>query len=247
MADIVEARKNEVLADSRLVAKKFGMKHAMIVRVIDNTLADFPDIKGDLKTPLNSDGTPERYYTETRNYRGADFEVYLMNREFFSLVAMRLTTKKAREWTRTFNSAFYQMESRLLNADMNAKDSIWVEGRKTGKIARREETDVIKLFVDYATDQGSENAKHYYKHLTNATYKALGMMAGRYPKIRDEMSIYEMSELLLAERLASSRLQHYMEIGRDYKDIYQSVRKDLIDFGEAIRIPTTSNDLVKQD
>ena len=174
--------------------------------------------------------------TEEREYRGNKYTAYLMNRDFFSILAMRFKGKKAFQWQAGFISAFNAMEQRILTADKNATDPTWLGQREQGKIARLEETDVIKEFVEYATNQGSTKAKFYYKHITNATYKALGLMVQSKPKLRDTMNLYEVSELLLAERVAKNAIKKYMDLGRGYKDIYNSVKDDLLSFGGALKL-----------
>jgi phage regulator Rha-like protein len=226
--DIVEVDKNEVWADSSLIARKFGMQHGSIVRTIKKTLSRFEDFSLTMGRA--------RIKNEKRVYRGQKFTAYLMNREMFSLVAQRLTTKKSLEWQIKFNDAFYAMEQRILLADKNATDPKWLAHREQGKIARLEETDVIKEFVDYATEQGSKSARYYYKHITNATYKALGLMVQKKPKLRDSMNLYEISELLLAERIAQNSLKKYMAIERNYKDIYESVKDDLVSFSSNLHL-----------
>ena len=235
MTDLIEVKKGELLVDSQLVARKFGMVHSELAKRIVNTLKDYPDIQSANECSEHS-LISEKYTKETRHYRGTDFEVYMMNREFFSLVAMRLTSKKARQWQRKFNAAFYAMERRLLTVETNAVDVEWNSSRLIGKTARLEETEAIKDFVEYATKQGSTKARYYYKHVTDASYKALGIMSSKYPKLRDELNIYELSELMLAERLAARKLREYMKLGRNYKDIYQSVKDDLMTFANALRL-----------
>jgi hypothetical protein len=124
----------------------------------------------------------------------------------------------------------------VLTSDENATDKTWLGQRDLGKIARREETDVIKEFVEYAKAQGSKKAGFYYKHITNATYKALGLMVQKKPKLRDFLNLYEVSELLLAERVAKNSLRKYMDLEREYHDIYNSVKDDLISFGSGLKI-----------
>lgn len=228
MNDLVEVRNKEILVDSHLVAKKFGMQHKDLIISANKVIEKIDKLTGGV--------TPPKYHEEMRHYRGTDFKVYLMSREFFSLVAMRLTSQKAFEWQVKFNDAFYSMEKRLLQVETNAVDKEWNSSRLIGKTARLEETDAIKEFEQYATKQGSKNAKMYYKHVTNASYKALGMIAGKHPKLRDEMNLYQLSELMLAERLAANKLREYMALNRDYHDIYSSVKQDLIDFANSIRL-----------
>lgn len=226
--NLVEVNKDEIFCDSLVVSKKFGQKHAYTVRTIKKLIEDISDLRVISNHP--------KVVEEERVYRGTKYTAYLMNRPFFSLLAMRMKGKKAIEWQLKFNNAFYEMEKRILQGQVNDSDSSWISSRSQGKIARKEETDAIKIFVEYATAQGSQSAKYYYKHITNATYKALGLMAQKDPKLRNSMSIYEVSQLLLAEKLAKDKLIEYMNLGRNYKDIYQSVKEDLIKFSDAMRL-----------
>ena len=220
--------KTEVVTDSVTVARKFGIKHKDVVSNILKLSSDIEKLRGD--------GIPPKPTEVEREYRGAKFTAYLMTREYFSLLSMRFKGQKALEWQIKFNQAFYSMEGALLKMEHNKQDEVWLENRNQGKIGRREETDAIKQFVEYAKGQGSTKAAFYYKHITDATYKALGLMNQKYPKLRDTMNFYEISELLLAERLATQALKKYMDLGRNYKDIYESVRDDLINFANAMRI-----------
>jgi Rha family phage regulatory protein len=227
--ELVEVKRSEIFCDSSLVAKKFGFQHKYVVERIMKTIEQLSKVKGGTAC------TP-KCVEEVREYRGQKFTCYLMNRDFFTFLIMRFKGTKAIEWQLEFIAAFNAMERRILTSDQNATDPEWLGVRAQGKISRLQETDVIKEFVDYATLQGSKSAKFYYKHITNATYAALGMMVQRQPKLRDTMNLYEVSELLLAERMARNSLQKYMALGRDYKDIYISVKNDLMKFGSGLKM-----------
>lgn len=231
--ELVELKKDGVYCDTGLIAKKFGMKHHDVCRAMETLIPKLDDFRVAACTPKTSGFDPQ-YRKESRHYRGTDFEVYLLNRDCFILLGMRFDTKTARQWQGKFIAAFNAMEQRILLADTNATDPQWLSQRNIGKIARREETDVIRDFVEYATGQGSAKASYYYKHITNATYKALGLMVQSKPKLRETMDLYEISELLLAERIARNSIKKYMELGRHYKDVYESVKDDLVSFGNSI-------------
>lgn len=226
--ELVEVKRSEVFCDSHLIAKKFGLKNAYVADRIKKVMADIGT--------LRVNGVNPKCMTENRIYRGNEYTAYLMNRDFFSFLVMRFKGKKAIKWQLEFIAAFNAMEQRILTADKNATDPKWLKQRDQGKLVRLKETDVIKDFVEYATGQGSKSAKFYYKHITNATYKALGLMVQKKPKLRDVMNLYEISELLLAERLAQNSLKKYMQLDRHYKDIYNSVKNDLVQFGSGLRL-----------
>ena len=227
--ELVEAKRKEVYCDSHIVARKFGLKNNYVNARIKKVAAD-------LETVGRDHGVTPKVITEERVYRGNKYTAYLMNRDFFVFLVMRFKGKKAIEWQLRFIAAFNAMEQRLLTADKNATDPAWLGQRDQAKITRREETDVIKEFVEYATAQGSKSAQYYYKHITNATYKALDMIEQARPKLRDTMDIYELAQLLLAEKVARDKIKEYMGLKRNYKDIYTSVRDDLLVFGDGLRL-----------
>jgi Rha family phage regulatory protein len=231
--ELVELKRNEIYCDTGIIARKFGMQHAKVVQAMETLIPKLDDfrVKG---FHSKVQGINPRYLVEQRTYRGKDYTAYLLNRDCFILLAMRFDTKRAREWQGQFLAAFNAMEQQIITVSQNREDDQWVSARQTGKIGRKQQTDVIKEFVDYATAQGSKSAQYYYKHITNATYRALGLMSQRNPKLRDALSIYEVAELLLAERLAMNGLKQYMELGRHYKDIYECVKDDLMEFGEKL-------------
>jgi phage regulator Rha-like protein len=225
------------LTDTQVVATSFGMRHAKVMEVLNSLLSEYEDLsvlsKDSKITPSESG---EIIHLTDRTYRGNAFKVGLMNREFFTLLMIRFTTPKARSLQRRFVAAFFEQERRLAQYESNGHNPSWIDTRCQGKLARREETDVIKQFVEYATAQGSKKASFYYGHITNATYKALGLMVERNPKLRETMDMYELAELMLCERLARNRITEYMALGRNYHDIYDSVRDDLIAFGSSCRL-----------
>jgi len=226
--EIVEVKKGEVFCDSNMVAKKFGVKHADVVNKMKTIIPKLDDFRVEAFYP--------KYWTEERNYRGKNYTAYLMNRDCFMVLGMRFDTKRSRKWQGQFIAAFNVLENQVLIADKNATDVKWLGHRQLLTDGRKNETDVIKEFVEYATVQGSTKAKFYYKHITNATYKALGLMIQKNPKLRDTLNLYEISELLLAERVAQSSLKKYMELKRGYKDIYVSVKEDLVIFASGLKL-----------
>ena len=233
--ELVEVKKDGIYCDTGLIARKFGMKHKDVCRTMETLIPKLDDFRVADCTPKNSGFDPQ-YLKEDRHYRGTDYTAYLLNRDCFMILAMRFDTPLARRWQGMIISAFNTMEQRILSADANAADPAWLVQRGQGKVARLEETDAIKEFVEYATAQGSTKAQFYYKHLTNSTYKALGLMKQSRPMLRETMDMYELSELLLAERLAKNALKKYMELGRNYKDIYDSVKNDLLSFGTGLKL-----------
>ena len=215
-----------MVCDSTDVARSFGYKHVDVVRVIKKLNQDIES--------LRAVSNPPKIFEYDNEYRGQNFVAYRMTREYFSLLAMRFKGVKALSWQIKFNSAFYEMERILLQQNKNKDSEEWVTARTQSKQMRLHQTDVIKDFVNYATEQGSVNAKFYYKHITNATYSALNLIQHKKPKLRDTLDLMELSQLMVAETVAKKRLQAYMSQGEHYKAIFSLVKQDLTNFGSSL-------------
>lgn len=223
MTTLVENKHGEAFADSTLIAKKFGMRHNKLVLIIENVFNDYPDLREISNLPQSS----EKYFTEERIYHGQSYTAFMMNRDFFSLVAMRFTTKPAREWQRKFNAAFYQLEHQLLLAKSHQGDAQWLAQRTQTKLLRKAETDVIEQFVEYAKEQGSNHANHYYSLITTATYRALGLIQYKQPNLRNTLNALQLSWLVTLESLVQASLRKYMSLNVHYKEIYMQVDSDI--------------------
>jgi len=232
MGELVEVYRGNVFCDSQVVADKFGYRHPHVIKVIQKLMADLSMVKGD--------GLDTLKFTETeREYRGQKYKAFLMDRKSFSLLAMRFTGVKALEWQIKFNEAFYLMEKQLLIEASNRANLEWVTQRNQGKIARKNETDTLKDFVEYATSQGSQKAQFYYKHFTLATYKCLKLIEMEKPKLRDTLNVMELSQLMIAEHIADASIRKHMEAKEHYKSIYTLVKQDLDRFADSMMIGQT--------
>lgn len=231
MVELVEYKNEEIYCDSSLVAKKFGQKHDKVKQIILNLISDYEKLPESMAI-----SNRHKIIKEARHYRGRDYDVYLMNRPFFSMLAMRFKTKKAFEWQVKFNDAFYNMESVILQERINKQDDSWLQLRDSGKAIRHDTTDVIKGFVDYAMSQGSKSAKFYYKHVTNATYKALGLMQQKQPQLRDTLNSLQLGFIQSAEYVAQQSIKKHMAEKYPYKAIYKHVCEDLENFAKSLMI-----------
>lgn len=100
------------------------------------------------------------------------------------------------------------------------KDKKWLGIRNESKEARRYETDQIKLFVEYAKEQGSKNADRYYVLFTKLINSKMGIQSGK----RDELSQETLMELKSLKTLVKMRIRKLIEKETPYKEIYQDVK-----------------------
>ena len=234
MGQLTEIKNNNVFCDSRMVAEKFGYDHNKVVRVIDRIIGKLDRFNPDNLSGLNTH-FPE-FVNQAYGYRGRVFKYYEMNKTAFSLLAMRFETDRAFEWQLKFVQAFEIMERRLLDVQNNKNDATWRVQREQGKLVRLTAMDTVKDFVEYATAQGSENAKFYYKHITVACYRCLQLIEAKKPKLRDTLDTLELHQLMMAEIVAERSIRRHMDAGEHYKAIFSLVKIDLERFAESLMI-----------
>ena len=102
MNNLVEIKNNQVVVDSRSVAKNFNKEHRNVVRDIENLVR-----KDVLKIEhmFQQVELPDSY--------GRMQKAYYMNRDGFSLLVMGFTGTEAIEWKLKYIEAFNSMEKKL--------------------------------------------------------------------------------------------------------------------------------------
>ena len=95
MVDLVTIRDGEVLADSRIIAEKFGKAHERVLKATDKLRDSIENLIIQKKRTQN-----DRYIfaEKKRTVRGRDFRYFEMNRNAFSLLVMSFSGEKALKW-----------------------------------------------------------------------------------------------------------------------------------------------------
>ena len=225
MVNLVESVEGEPRTTSDLVGKQFGIAHNDLLKKIKGFTGEIIPVR-----------FYEMFHEDSRIVRGREFKTYNMNRDGYMFLVMNISTKKAHNKKLAFIDAFNEMEKALLKLDENSKNSEWVKVRSQSKQMRLQQTDVIKEFVDYAISQGSKSAKFYYKHYTNATYKALGLIQHKRPKLKDTLDLMELSQLMVAENVAKLSIRRHMDNGEHYKSVFLLVKQDLLALSDTLLI-----------
>lgn len=103
--ELVKVVNNQLVTDSRQVAKDFGKQHRHVTRDIENIL----------RGVSNFGQTKQMFYETTyhNEQNGQDYKMYLMNRDGFSLLVMGFTGPEALEWKIKYINAFNEMEKKL--------------------------------------------------------------------------------------------------------------------------------------
>lgn len=214
------------MTSSKNVADKFDKQHRQILDNVRKIIETEPEF-----------GRANFCATTYRSDQNKELPCYSMTRDGFAMVAMALTGKEAMKWKVKFISAFNAMEGQLLKQN----DSLeWKQARLQSKQARRSFTDVVKEFVQYATDQGSKSASMYYMNITKMEYAALELTekGQKTPKdFRETLDCMDLCFLATAEQIAKNAIKQGIESGMHYKDIYKLAKERVFTYSETIKLP----------
>lgn len=134
-----------------------------------------------------------------------------------------VTVKFKSRLVKEFSKARKQLEN--LKANQSTDD--WMTTRIEGKNHRREETDAIKLFVEYARGQGSKSPDKYYVALTKMENAELFVVAGKYKNLRDVLSQRQLSRVAIADQAVEKALLDGMAANIYYKDIFAKAKANV--------------------
>lgn len=191
----------ELRADSRSFAPKLDVRHRQLMDNIYKYQEKFEALG---LLPFQTEAV------EGEGYRGVKYEKYALLNEDQAYFLLTLSRNSESVVGAKFAlvQAFKKARAQIARTEV---------ARIEGKKARIEETDSIKELVQYATDQGSTNAKMYYVSITKMTNQILGIEAGQ----RDKLPAAILDKIRLAETMIDVTLRDGMRAGLHYKQIYE--------------------------
>ncbi len=221
VGEIVIMHKNELRVSTFNIFNDLGYnEHRFIKRIISSNKQEFESF-GFL--PL------ERQKPIAGSRGGRPDESYFLNEnQFILLVMFCKNNPKTVSLKVKITKQFSDMKKALMLASVNQQNASWIEARNNGKISRREETDIIKEFVEYATNQGSKNASRYYGNLTRMENKALFIIEQKFKNIRDLLDGQQLAILSTCDQAVAKSLRDGMKEGMHYKEIFQKAKQDVL-------------------
>lgn len=210
MNDLIElglfTKQEKVLVSSRIVSNNFNKRHDHVIRDIENLIQGIPKIEDTNKYFIKAK------YQHEQNKQW--YEEYLLTRDGFSLLVMGFTGQKALIWKIKYIEAFNNMESFI----RERLSSEWQETRIKGKLARRNETDVIMTkLIPLAISQGSKNAGKLYMAYSKLVNSCVDIPSNSREKVTKRV----LDVIYNLENLIEHVISEEVEKGTYYKDIYQ--------------------------
>lgn len=219
--------KNEVPVVSTfdLFSRMGYREHRMLKKVVKDNIDAFNEyglVQLEVQKPTSTNG-------------GRPTESYLLNEDqFILLVLLAKNTQESVELKIRVSREFKRMKQTVANLIAQRQDPNWQNVRSDGKAVYLQKTDVIKQFVEYATNQGSSSASKYYMSLAKMENKALFFIEAKYKNLREIMTIKQLMQVATADDVVEKAIKEGMDSGMHYKDIYQLAKSRVISFAEII-------------
>lgn len=220
----LEIKLGEIRIDHRIVADGFGFVNSSKSRsatkwrtnILEKYESNFERIAVLLKRTLD-DGTIVWYLTEEQVTLAAGLSrnsVQVV--EFMTRVVIAFRDAKVQ-------LAKANAEIARLKAQQSTTE--WKEARLGGIPVRNEETDVIKLFVEYAKSQGSQSADKYYMLLTKMMNDTLFEVTEKHKNLRDAMDVLHLGLASVGDRIIKNAVIEGMQQQKPYKEIFQFAKQ----------------------
>jgi phage regulator Rha-like protein len=217
---LVKIHNNEPRISSFLIAQGFEKRHEHVVRLIKRYKERFERFK------------PLAVVKRTQK-KGRPVDEYLLTEgQFFFLGTIFKNSEIVLDFKEKLAKEFVRVRAQLLAVKTQQSDQKWIMARDFGKEQRLEATDSIKEFVEYAKSQGSGNADHYYTIITRMANGLLFVCEGKFKNLRNVLSPRQLMTIANAEEIISKGLRDGMKANTFYKDIYKSIKKNVVAFAE---------------
>lgn len=207
MYELVEVRRNDVFTNSKVIAEGTGNQHHAVRELIKKYRSEIEEF-----------GT--LFILNEESSGGRPMEVFYLNEEQATFVITLLRNSKVVvKFKKELVKQFYAMRRFLLEKQFK----LWNDTRIANKENRLKETDVIKMLVEYAKEQGSTHSDKLY-----VTYTKLAktVIDGK----RDNMTATDLNNLTLVESIILQTIRIDMSMGMHYKDIYKDCKQRIGQF-----------------
>jgi len=216
----VEIVDGEARTGTFLLAQGLEREHQIVKKLIDKYQSKFENFSTLKVRKLKSTG-------------GRAANEYLLDEDQFMFLGTLLkNTNKIVDFK--FNIIMQFKKLRLDYARLQKHKALpeYKEIRDADKIVRKQTTDMMKQFVDYAKEQGSSNANFYYQNISKMLNGMLFIVEGKFKNLREVMSIQQLMTISSAEQIVDKGLQAGMSHKKYYKEIYKDVKERVETFAE---------------
>ncbi len=212
MGNAVEIYEDEARTGSFMLSQGLEREHIVVRKLIEKYRPDFEDFSHLKRRKLRSTG-------------GRAANEYMLDEDQFMFLGTLLrNTKKVVAFKKAIIQQFRKCRLENEAFQQHKQQPQYQITRDVGKIVRRQTTDVMKQFIEYAELQGSTNAGRYYSNITKMLNGLLFIVEGTFKNLRNVMTVQQLMTCSAAEKIIDRGLLDGMNRKKYYKEIYRDVR-----------------------
>jgi phage regulator Rha-like protein len=220
MKEIVYVKDNALFTDSIEIANGVNHTHTSVLKLI-NASKDMEIFAALNAVKIQTKGRPSDIY-------------YLSEEQATLLIALMRNTPIVREFKNKLVREFYRLKRKYQSLLAEKTNVDYLLRRDESKTIRLEETDWIKAFVNYATEQGSQSAHMYYITISKMENKALFFLDQKVKNVRELLDFKQLSLIQVADQIVINAIKEGLEKKLHYKEIYQDAKKRIETFASVI-------------
>jgi len=227
MENAVEIYKDEPMAGTFIISEGFERKHKAVINLINRYKGRF--------LRLDNKSSPEGLIIRKvpAKKAGRPVEEYLLNeKQTIFLGTLFRNSEKVLDFKEKLAYAFVEQRKLLDTLQKYRLEPGYQRIRSAGKIVRREATDVMKEFCEYAKSQGSTNHEWYYSTITNMLNGLLFIVEYKFKNVREVLTTQQLMTVGSAEEIIKKGLEEGMKHDTHYKSIYKDIKKRVETFAE---------------
>jgi len=220
MVNEVELWEDEARTGSFLLAQGLDRDHKIVRDLIEKYREDFEDFTVLKKRKLRSTG-------------GRAANEYMLDEDQFMFLGTLLrNNKKVVAFKKAIILQFKKcrLENEALHSHKETPE--YQLTRDAGKLVRKQTTDEMHRFVEYAKSQGSGSPKMYYMNITRMMNGMLFIVEGKFKNLREVMTIQQLMTVSSAEQIIDRGIKDGISRKMFYKDIYKDIKKRVMTFAE---------------
>lgn len=230
MNNLLTIKKDEIYVATDILAKELKRPHQRIINLInvyENELKKLGILTFEKSLKTGKSGQPKN--------------IYYLNEEQYLFLIMNMRTK-ANEKDLVLNlkmkisKQFVAQRKWILEQKTIKQNQQYIETRNQSKLGRKQETDIIKIFIEYAKNQGSKSANKYYMAISKMENQAFFLIKEKFKNVREILNIQQLSKIIIADMIVKQAIIEGMEKEMFYKDIFQLAKKRVIEMSNSIGI-----------
>ncbi|OFW61759.1 MAG: hypothetical protein A2Z35_05875 [Actinobacteria bacterium RBG_19FT_COMBO_36_27] len=230
MNNLLTVKKDEIYVATDILASELKRPHQVIIKLIkvyENELKKLGILSFENQLKSGKRGQPKN--------------IYYLNEEQYLFLIMNMRTKSNEKdlvlnLKMKISKQFVKMRKWILEQKTQKANAEYIATRGMSKIGRKQETDIIKEFIDYAKKQGSQSAEKYYMIISKMENSAFFILKEKFKNVREVLSITQLSKIIVADMIVKTAIIEGMEKEMYYKDIFQLAKKKVVEMANSVGI-----------